>query len=93
MANCLRAIDNNPTAAVRAIASIGKSSGKLRSVVNIAKGVLKTTGYGLLAEAAFAAPFAIADLISSISVSDELEFINESISNASTAFFPLTRFT
>jgi hypothetical protein len=62
MANCLRAIDNNPTAAVRAIASIGKSSGKLRSVVNIAKGVLKTTGYGLLAEAAFAAPFAIADL-------------------------------
>ena len=62
MASCLRAIDNNPTAAVRAIASIGKSSGKLRSVVNIAKGVLKTTGYGLLAEAAFAAPFAIADL-------------------------------
>ena len=62
MANCLKAIDNNPAAAVRAISSIGKSSGKLKSVVNIAKGVLKTTGYGLLAEVAFATPFAIADL-------------------------------
>ena len=37
--------------------------------------------------------FAIADFISSINVSEELEFINDNISKASTAFLPLTRFT
>tara|TARA_R110002096_G_scaffold434744_1_gene657719 strand:+ start:1 stop:1362 length:1362 start_codon:yes stop_codon:yes gene_type:complete len=61
-ANCLRAIEDNPARAISAIAKISKASGKLRGAVSIAKNVAKATGYGLLAEVAFAAPFAIADL-------------------------------
>ena len=63
-ANCLRAIEDNPARAISAIAKISKASGKLRGAVSIAKNVAKATGYGLLAEVAFAkAPFAIADLM------------------------------
>ena len=68
MANCLRLIDENPAAAVRAISSISKASGKLRGAVNIAKTIGKGVGYGVLAELAFAAPFAIADIRSGESV-------------------------
>ena len=62
MANCLRLIDENPAAAVRAISSISKSGGKLKNVVNLARTIGKGVGYGVLAELAFATPFAIADL-------------------------------
>jgi hypothetical protein len=61
-ANCLRAIEDNPARAISAIAKISKASGKLRGAVSIAKNVAKATGYGLLAEVAFATPFAIADI-------------------------------
>ena len=61
-ANCLRAIEDNPARAISAIAKISKASGKLRGAVSIAKNVAKVTGYGLLAEVAFATPFAIADI-------------------------------
>ena len=68
MANCLRLIDENPAAAVRAISSISRSSGKLKNAVSIAKTIGKGVGYGVLAELAFAAPFAIADIRSGESV-------------------------
>ena len=68
-ANCLRAIEDNPARAISAIAKISKASGKLKGVVSIAKNVAKATGYGILAEVAFATPFAINDIRSGESVS------------------------
>jgi|TARA_R110002126_G_scaffold178869_1_gene327920 hypothetical protein len=61
VANCLRLIDKNPAAAIRAVSSISKGSGKLKSTINVAR-LAKGVGYGILAELAIAGPLAVADI-------------------------------